>query len=290
MKLGTHSQTFHADDVYATVFLLHVYNDAEIVRSREEDVLKSCDIVYDVGRGKYDHHSRDKMYRENGIPYAASGLIWRDFGKQIIKNAGIQEADVIETIAREIDEEMVQPLDAIDNGIEIEKSLPILDIASVVRLMNPAWDAEDSEDEAFQKAVSITNVIFSEYLNKKLAGYRAVPIVKRAFETREMSQLLVLPKGCPWEKTLLRLDQKKEVLFVITPRKNGQFTIQSVPPQSGSFAKRKPFPDDWGGLEGKQLESVTGVPGSVFCHTGLWLAVAASLDGAIQLAKLAIDA
>jgi uncharacterized UPF0160 family protein len=289
MKLGTHNGTFHADDVYATAILLKLFPDADVVRSRDQDVLDSCDIVFDVGRGIYDHHSNDKEFRENGIPYAAAGLIWRDFGRQVLRNEGIQEEEIESRLLREVDEELIQPLDALDNGITIEKSMTILDIASVVRLINPAWDSDDSEDEAFFKAVEHAKVILDSYLNKKLAVYRAIPIVQEAFENREIPELVILRYGCPWERTLLRLDQNEEVLYVISPRNHDQYTVQAVPPEAGSFAKRKPFPKEWGGLEGEELARVTGVEDAVFCHSGLWLAVTKSLDGAIRMAKMAIE-
>src|SRR5690242_9388749 len=119
MKLGTHNGSFHADEVFATAFLLKLYPQAQIVRSREKDVLSACDIVYDVGRGKYDHHARDKEFRENGIPFAASGLIWRDFGKQILQKEGVDDPNLVNSLVAEIDENFVQPLDAQDNGVNI---------------------------------------------------------------------------------------------------------------------------------------------------------------------------
>ena len=62
-------------------------------------------IVYDIGRGKFDHHQDDKEYRENGCPYAAFGLLWREFGAQCI---GEEEA-------LRFDEKFIQPLDESDN-------------------------------------------------------------------------------------------------------------------------------------------------------------------------------
>jgi uncharacterized UPF0160 family protein len=289
MKLGTHNGPFHADEVFATAFLLNLYEDAEIIRSRKEEVLQTCDIVYDVGRGKYDHHTRDKEYRDNNIPYASSGLIWRDFGREILRKEGVDESAVEEELFNEIDEIFIQPLDALDNGINIEKSMPIVDIAFVVKLMNPAWDAHESEEEAFWKAVTFAKNVFDNYLNKTLSNHRAFPFVQRAFEARQTAEILVLELGCPWGKALGLLDEHDEVLFVITPRNNGQFTVQGVRAEPGSFAVRKNFPDSWAGLEGEELERETNIPGSIFCHSGLWLAVADSLEGAIQMAKLAVE-
>ena len=66
MKIGTHNGTFHCDEVLACSMLKHLpqYKDAEIVRTRDQAVLDTCDIVVDVGgvfdptKHRYDHHQK----------------------------------------------------------------------------------------------------------------------------------------------------------------------------------------------------------------------------------------
>jgi uncharacterized UPF0160 family protein len=53
--IGTHSGTFHCDEVLACLLLSKYtsnFKDSEIVRSRDPAVLDTCDVVVDVG-GKY---------------------------------------------------------------------------------------------------------------------------------------------------------------------------------------------------------------------------------------------
>ena len=42
-------------------------------------------LVYDVGRGKYDHHQLDAKKRDNNITYSSFGLLWQDFGRDFLK-------------------------------------------------------------------------------------------------------------------------------------------------------------------------------------------------------------
>jgi uncharacterized UPF0160 family protein len=53
VRIGTHSGSFHADEALGCWMLksLPQYADAEIVRSRDPEVLKDLDIVIDVGGG-----------------------------------------------------------------------------------------------------------------------------------------------------------------------------------------------------------------------------------------------
>ena len=55
VKIGTHNGAFHCDEVLACTMLklLPEYKDAEIVRSRDQAVLDTCDLVVDVG-GVFD--------------------------------------------------------------------------------------------------------------------------------------------------------------------------------------------------------------------------------------------
>ena len=65
-QIGTHDGTFHCDEVLACSLLkmLPEYKDAEIVRTRNPQLLAKCDIVVDVGgvydaaKHRYDHHQR----------------------------------------------------------------------------------------------------------------------------------------------------------------------------------------------------------------------------------------
>ena len=41
-------------------------------------------VVFDIGRGQYDHHQKNSRIRENGVPYAAFGLLWEALGEEIL--------------------------------------------------------------------------------------------------------------------------------------------------------------------------------------------------------------
>ena len=49
------------------------------------------------------------------------------------------------------------------------------------------------------------------------------------------------------------------------------------------------FPKPWGGLSNSNLEKVTGVKGSLFCHVNRFLLTARDLDTAIRLAEITIN-
>ena len=99
--IGTHSGSFHCDEVLACTMLLYTERFAKsmIVRSRDQEVLDTLDILvdvgaeYDVDRLRLDHHQRtftDTWNSEDkykGIKLSSAGLVYRHFGKEVIKNA-----------------------------------------------------------------------------------------------------------------------------------------------------------------------------------------------------------
>ncbi|KAL0221278.1 hypothetical protein RCL1_001132 [Eukaryota sp. TZLM3-RCL] len=86
LKIVTHSGRFHADDALS-VFLLQQlpqFRDAEIIRSRDPDVIASADVVVDIGGvydptlNRFDHHQRDfaESFPDSEVKLASCGLVW----------------------------------------------------------------------------------------------------------------------------------------------------------------------------------------------------------------------
>ena len=82
----THSGKFHADDVFSAALLL--YLNPEITITRGSRVPEDFDgIVFDIGRGRYDHHQKDSRVRENGIAMPHLGFSGRSLDqKSSVKN------------------------------------------------------------------------------------------------------------------------------------------------------------------------------------------------------------
>jgi len=75
------------------------YADAVIVRTRDQEVLNTLDILVDVGSEykpetlRFDHHQKtftDTWDNENekykGIRLSSAGLIFRHYGREVIYN------------------------------------------------------------------------------------------------------------------------------------------------------------------------------------------------------------
>jgi len=289
LRVGTHSGSFHADEVFALAALRLARGPLDVVRSRDRKLLASCALRVDVGRrhdpatGDFDHHQGGVGERPNGIRYASFGLIWREVGEQLAGSAEVAAA---------IDQVLVAPIDAGDNGQEIYE--PLLDgvqpygISGAIAAMNPPWDAEDgaaAERAAFDDALGVAERILRDELARAQARARAADLVRAALARAEDPRLLELDRGMPWRDVVIA--EAPEVQFVLYPR-TGDWGLQAVPAAAHGFANRRDLPEPWAGLEGEELQRVTGVPDAVFCHVARFMAVAGSRDGALALARQAL--
>ena len=265
----THGGVFHADDVFATA-LLKILNP-NIHISRGFSVPESFSgIVYDIGGGKYDHHQKNSRVRENGVPYAAFGLIWEQFCQELLSKED----------AKAFDEYFIQPIDRSDNtGEENIMSLIISD-----RL--PAWQENTVKiEDAFWEAVAFAQKILEQRFKQIRADREAYEIViRKAKECRD--SILYLESVVPWKEALR--DYPKDILFVIYPSIRGGYNIQAVPCREDKNALRHPFPQSWCGASPQELQKLTGIKDITFCHKAGFLSVAETLEGAFSVARLVI--
>lgn len=295
MKIITHSGNFHPDEVLGVSALRIVFgNDVEIVRTRDESLIKSkapedvvldVGLVYDEANNLFDHHQEGGAgKRENGIPYASFGLIWKKFGEQI---AGSKRA------ADTIEEKLVLAIDAGDNGIDTFQKAnknfkPYLLEGALISFL-PTWLEKDkSVDEAFAKAVTFAQLVLQREIAKATAFIEGENEVEKAFANAEDKRIIVLDNTYSWRDVITKYP---EPLFVImNDGKQTTWAVSAVRKDGVSFQSRKLFPESWGGKKGGELAGITGVPDANFCHNGRFIAVANSKEGALKLAQLAVEA
>lgn len=282
-KAFTHSGKFHADDVFSSALLL--YLNPQITITRGNRVPEEYDgIVFDIGRGRYDHHQRDSRVRENGVPYAAFGLLWEELGGEILG----------ETLAQRFDEEFVQPLDNNDNTGEKNE------LASLIGNFNPVWDETEAADGVteeerdrglsvgFLRAVQVAGMVLENKFARYRADARADEKINQVLAMQETqggdARILVLPEFVPCQKQLKETD----IAFVIFPSNRGGYCIQpQKKPDSMNY--KCSFPKQWLGLENEELQKATGLASAGFCHKGGFLMTVGDEADAIRACGISLE-
>lgn len=289
-KAITHGSVFHADDVLATVILSKVIDDLTVCRSfKVPDNLAENVVVYDIGFGKYDHHQKGgNGERENGVPYASCGLLWKKIGMTIVSKTLNPEL-----VWKLVDRDLIQGIDAIDNGKMPATDYPAqaMTFSNVISSFNPTWDSNEDPDEKFIKAVAFAETVFDNVLASAISKAKAQMIVDEAIENAE-GHVMVLERFAPWQDAIFSSTNEKaaDIQFVVFPSNRGGFNWQCVPDALGSRNNRKNVPAEWKGLQGPELQAVTGVKTASFCHQAGFIGGADTLEDAIKLAKMASEA
>lgn len=284
--LVTHNGTFHADDIFATATLsIMLDGNIKVVRTRDTVIIAKADFVYDVG-GEYnpdqnifDHHQKGGAgTRDNGIPYAAFGLVWKKFGEQICGS---------KVVADQIEKRLVQPIDANDNGINLftvdGEVAPFL-IQDLFFLFRPSWKEEQDFDSAFNQAVEIAIKIITREIKKTSDYLEAENFAQDAYNKSTNKEIIVIDGPYPWHEVL---GSHPEPLYAVFP-KIDIWRVECVRKEKYSFENRKPLPAEWAGLRDEKLAEITGVKDATFCHNGRFMAVSKTKEGALALANKAL--
>ena len=95
-----HSGEFHADDVLQWQSLSLLLGKVRVLQP-DQKIINAGDYVVDVGgtydpdKKRFDHHQVGGAgNRQNGIPYAAFGLVWKEYGEKI---AGSKKSRILLT-------------------------------------------------------------------------------------------------------------------------------------------------------------------------------------------------
>ena len=264
-KAFTHAGRFHSDDVFSAALLTYLNPNIKITRGY--NVPKDFDgIVFDIGGGKYDHHQDGARVRDNGVPYAAFGLLWDEFGSNILT----------EEDAKNFDKSFIEALDYSDNTGEKN------DIAEIISLFNPNWDEDKDYDECFHEAKEIALKILSKKIALIESINRAKDFVYQAIEDAK-DNIVVLSRRAPWKNFI----QGTGIEFVVYPSDRGGYNAQGVPLALGTKELKIPFPQDWRGKSPEELPNISGIKTLTFCHNSGFLITAGTFEDVIKACKVA---
>ncbi|VDM07654.1 unnamed protein product [Wuchereria bancrofti] len=294
-KIGTHDGNFHCDEVFAIFLLksLPEYNNYEVVRSRDKDVLSLCNIVVDVGGEynhtamKYDHHQRDFAHTMNTLgvmnfhtKLSSAGLIYAHFGKNVISALlGLQHDSIIDVLFKKIYETFVESIDAIDNGI-----------------------AQFDGKPRFMMAIKLVDKEFNElltYLHKSWLPARShiINAVTHRYDVDKSGQIFCLEGGgMPWKDHFFLIEEQfhlknDDIIYVIyEDNVNSQWRVQAIPVNERQpFENRLPLPEAWRGLRDAELTKVADIPGCIFVHPSGFIGGNKSMQGVIEMARKSLS-
>ncbi|KAF3322451.1 hypothetical protein FCM35_KLT13592 [Carex littledalei] len=321
-RVGTHNGSFHCDEALGC-FLIRLtskFASADVVRTRNPELLESLDAVLDVGgvydpsRDRYDHHQKgfSEVFGHGfNTKLSSAGLVYKHYGKEIIaKELQRDESDPdVQRLYLAIYKSFIEAIDAIDNGVnqydtdQPPKYVNNTSLSSRVGRLNPNWNDPDQspekEDAAFHEAMSLSGNEFLQSLRFYVRSWLpARAIVIDSLSSRKdidaSGEIIVLNKSCPWKLHLFELEEELKIdpqikYALYQDERSKSWRVQAVSVSPESFESRKALPSAWRGLRDDELSKETGIPGCVFVHMSGFIGGNSTLEGALAMAKSALS-
>ncbi|PWN95382.1 metal-dependent protein hydrolase [Tilletiopsis washingtonensis] len=327
--LVTHSGTHHADEALAVSLLraLPRFADMPLVRTRDAARIAAAHCVVDVGaeydaaRQRFDHHQRgfeETFDAAHKTKLSSAGLVWKHFGTQILAaKLSLDDASpLLPLLHTKLYDDFVEAIDGIDNG---QAQYPgataayksSTDLSARVGRLNPRWNEELPADAAaraadsdrrFEKAAALAGGEFWERLDYTVQAWLpAREIVERALAVRKeksgepSGRVLVFDEYASWKDHVYALEkdlsipEAEQIIYVVYPDEAGSYRVQAVPEHADSFNSRRALPEQWRGVRDEQLSEKSGIPGCVFVHASGFIGGNKTRDGALQMARKALD-
>ena len=275
-KIMVHDGIFHADDVTAVaVYQIFTKELTYVIRTRDEEKAISADLVFDVGNTYdgnkfFDHHQNNVPVYDNGIKYAAVGLVLdhvchdKDL-KEYILNHGLYAVM------------------AKDNGQEIPEGVSDENPFNFVSSMNETWKGNlygHRQDNLFKMAVEISAIIIQHQLEK----HEAIKLVNEEIHdtngARLTNHILYLAEFMPWQETVISYNKEHDnedfrIELVVFRQKENDYRVQVVPKDFDTF-------ESWVRLDKEKAEKFEELN---FFHKAAFLAGFKTKEAAIAFAK-----
>lgn len=273
----THDGRHHADELFAIALLEKFYfrRKVPIVRTRlnlhtytSNQYVFVVDVgtVFDPVTRNFDHHMASFTETwDDGTPKSSCGLIF-DY---LVGTGDIRDIDLANM------EKLIKSIDAADNGREL------FIISNIISNIT-------SFDDALAYARQTLDAVVSESAFRSRQHKEIITLLK---DMDMSNEYLVMPTGFGLSTAISEyLCENTKIKLVITPRNNGEFSIQSVMNDvSAPFSTRCPAPMKWRGLYDEQLINTSGIPDMIFCHKNGFLTVCkGSLEHAITVSNYII--
>lgn len=259
---------------------------------------------------------------------SSAGLVYMHFGRDIIANRQGDgqgpDSPTVGLLYDKIYESFIEAVDANDNGVSSYDPEAVaaaglkkrfanggFTLGAMVSRLNPNWndptpsdpsEAQAAEDDRFVVASQRIGEEFDRTLDFYVKSWLpARSLVEKAFGERSQydseGRIMVLSgQSCPWKDHLYMLEEEAQeagkVLYVLYPEKptpDAKWRVQTVSVSKDSFESRKALPVEWRGVRDEELDKVSGVPGCVFVHAAGFIGGNKTFEGALELAKKALN-
>ncbi|KAJ9137799.1 Metal-dependent protein hydrolase [Coniochaeta hoffmannii] len=273
----------------------------------------------------YMHFGKEIVARSIAAAATAAAAADNDDAPKEKEPATAADEATVDLVWNKIYTSFIEAVDANDNGVSVYDPAALaavgiekrfsdggFTLGAMVSRLNPNWnDPAPADPEAAQKAEDdrflAASARIGEEFDRDLEYYTrswlpAREIVEGAFRGRKEVDptgriLVFMGQSVPWKDHLYTLEEaegetEQKVLYVLYPEKpapDSKWRVQAVPLTKDSFQSRRPLPEAWRGVRDEELSEKTGIPGGVFVHAAGFIGGNKTFEGALAMAKKALE-
>jgi len=296
IRVAVHDGAFHPDDVLCVTMLAHVYGleNLEIIRTRNEELLKTCHYICDVGNKDlvtknqvwFDHHKKPKNTYENGVEKAACGKLAEYLFSDNKK------------LLEQMQKSFLYSLEASDNGQDLADFNLKPCVFDFISHMNATWD-EDLEEvgnERFMLAVTNTLNVFKSEIRNFRANDLAIEHLNKCLKEYDKTEgiLRTGKLSSKFGNFIVKANEEGYgISAVLCIGYDGNYNVWSVQKKLDTFPVGR-LPQEWAGLKDDELKEACSKylgknNSAVFCFAPLNFFVCKDKKDAEIVAKMIVE-
>lgn len=166
----THNGEVHCDDIFAAVIIdMFFRGDLTLFRvsSIPENLTSTNIIIFGIGLTEFDPNSETTPLRANGKKYSTAGLLWKRFGKNVLKKMGAP-AKYADIMADKIYKDFIRDIDNLTVG-EQYKEFRFKYFTDT----NRDFATDEESNKAFNEMFDTAYNIFNQIIQKEIRIWKA---------------------------------------------------------------------------------------------------------------------
>jgi len=170
-------------------------------------------------------------------------------------------------------QKIIHDIDAVDNGLFTEDPRP--SVSMIIGMMNASsTDDDEQQNAAFYQAIEFTSMILNNFIKSAVKEAENI-VALEAYAKTVNNGILILDKHLPFKDFLYSHPEIKRVVY---PRNDEQFGVYCN-------GKENHLPERFRGLRSDELNAITGLNDTVFCHKSGFMSVTNSQESALFMAE-----
>lgn len=284
LLIGVHSGDAHADDVCCLALMMtlipqeYIPHGIAFIRTRDTELLATCDLRFDVGEGWGDHHGA-RMSPGVAACTRCFQMLYQTFAGIYPKQLWLALANIVDDIA------------ALDCGDTDVNKFGYVNAAWAAHrcTAKPDENADVVEHALFKRLACQMRDYFNDVCTVAVAAAEAEAAAQKCIDEHTSNGVTVFDaesRNADGKKMLY--DQKVNAFFYVSPQSPTDWRVLCAANPDTAYAFNNSWyliPEKYRGLRDSALADATGLQDAIFVHAAGFIGGFGSRESAVAFAE-----